>query len=210
MLNRKRSWAAAGLLALFAVPVLAQLSPVIVPKLEQSDLTFAFRRVVGGFGRTLDSSATATADNSPTSAKIDTTEAFRLAEAHYRGPYGWWRATAGNLVADSIWAWGVTLTSATGDTITGSDSNLTTVQISSDGVVWTSLDTLGINTRLKFDLNANGSARADLYTTCCGIGTDRINWDKATANFVRFIHLHDVGVTTNRRMFYSIHSRRYP
>lgn len=122
---------------------------------------------------------------------FDTTEAVDLRNAHYRAHSGvsasFTPTVGGWNVGDSLWAFDVTWGDLNNTARAGVDSLELTVQGSPDGFVWTSIDTIGVGTKLRADITSVGVSTASLFSTQRGIGTKRINWDRPAVNFLRFI-----------------------
>jgi hypothetical protein len=121
----------------------------------------------------------------------DTTTAVDTRLWSYHGPYGanWYTAAKAYSVADTLFAFTLFTQTSNRAAVATLDTLFITPQISVDGLTWVSVDTLGagLTSANITTLASAGAQTQTFHTTMGGIGAKRINWDRAAANFLRFI-----------------------
>lgn len=189
---------AAGILAAVALTIVASVAQAWAP--FAFTVPFRYQRGINSSQVTLnawDSTVTAIAyNNCVTAAGVytvasDTTVAVDTRGWSYHGPYGsnWFPITKASL-ADTIHAFTVFIQTKDRFPVATDDSVVVRIQYSIDAVTWAECDTLGpgLSTGYVQSLAAVGVKATPMSTTQGGnIGYKRINWDRAAANFIRFI-----------------------
>ena len=178
-------------------------------------LNFQFRNATR-FNQVRDSSAVTLKASYAATSLSDTTESVDMRAAHYRGPYGIWypgsmalAAGVPGSIVDTVWAWSVRVYNPQNAVVTGADSVELTVQVSTDNLNWTSIDTIGVAASIRYDLTGTlGNVKTNLFTTPRGMGTDRINWDKPACDFLRFILREDPNGTPGTPIAVSLTARK--
>jgi len=187
----------AAILAAVSLAFAASTAQAQAVKWIDRDMYFTHARAnVAGYIAQLDSVASYTMGNYAAISLIDTTDILDVRSLHFRGPHIGWHTTIGS-ITDTIPAFTISLWNANGAAVTGADSLEVTIQKSADrGITWTSVDTIGVSNKLRFDLTSASGASATLSSTAGGIGTQRINWDRASNNWLRFLLRRDPNATS--------------